>query len=111
MSGIYYDPEKYGLTVVDTLEEDLSYEFDIIAVWEDEEGNLWWGADSGCSCPGIFENYNRKEDLDRLTLENFAAFEDAVMAHDVPMNERLKMLEVVKEKLKAKKSRPEGSRW
>ena len=56
--GIYYTPEHHGLELVGSAsEDDMSYEFDIFAVWKDESGNLYWASDSGCSCPSPFESY------------------------------------------------------
>ena len=54
MSNIYYDPEKFGLEVVDTVDAGHSYEFDILALFRRGD-NFYIGADSGCSCPMPFE--------------------------------------------------------
>lgn len=61
---VYYHPEKHGLTTVGVLDfSSGSYEFDYTAVWVDEDKNLYWADDSGCSCPSPFENYDGKNDL------------------------------------------------
>lgn len=53
----YYSPEKLGLTVVTTLEANLSWEFDMVVLWRDSEGKLWAAQDAGCSCPTPFEDH------------------------------------------------------
>jgi hypothetical protein len=66
---VYYQPEIFGLKRVGEVEwSDGSYQFDLSVVWQDECGNLLYGEDSGCSCPGIFEEYvNGAEDLEYVT--------------------------------------------
>lgn len=82
MNDVYYKPENYGLKIVDTYEADIGYEFDMVTVWEDESGALFWAADSGCSCPSPFEDYNSKDSLTPLTAQTFEPFEAAVKAVD-----------------------------
>ncbi len=55
--NIHYDPEKFGLTVIGGVEwSDGAYEFDLTMVWRrDMDGRLFYGEDSGCSCPIPFE--------------------------------------------------------
>lgn len=54
---VYYNPEKFGLTIVETFDfSDGYYQFDYLAVWKDEAGNLFYAEDSGCSCPSPFES-------------------------------------------------------
>lgn len=57
-TDLYYHPENYGLKVIGAIEwTDEPYEFDLTIVWRREsDGAFLWGDDSGCSCPGIFEN-------------------------------------------------------
>lgn len=58
MSEIYYAPEKVG--VIPVAEYDLygkAYEFTLVVVWRDADGNLWGAHDSGCSCPTPFEDH------------------------------------------------------
>lgn len=65
---VYYQPEEFGLKPVGEIEPaGLSYEFDIFAVWKDEEGNYYWGTDSGCSCPSPFESFTSVEELSKGT--------------------------------------------
>lgn len=47
------------------------YDFDIIGVWKDDEGNLYWAADAGCSCPAEWENTER-EDLEAASFHEIA---------------------------------------
>ena len=57
MSSIYYAPEKFGLSEIGELDfSSGSYEFDYTVVWKDQDGRLWYGEDSGCSCPSPFES-------------------------------------------------------
>jgi hypothetical protein len=79
MSSIYYNPEasEPGLKVFGCVEKDLSYEFDMVVVWEDKDGNLYWATDSGCSCPTPFENHDFAS-LDRLNKQSLASFESYI---------------------------------
>jgi hypothetical protein len=65
---MYYDPEKYGLEIVAKLEDPhASYSFDIFCVWiRKADGELFYGQDSGCSCPSPFEKITGVEMLSRL---------------------------------------------
>jgi hypothetical protein len=59
----YYEPEKFGLTMV--AEHDLTepcWSFDLLVAWRDSTG-IYLGTDSGCSCPTPFENYAGKGDM------------------------------------------------
>lgn len=76
--GIYYDYETRDgyLKVVASIEdENLSYEFHIIAVWRDSRTNkLYWGEDSGCSCPSPFEDCSSEADLNPLNKASWDEF-------------------------------------
>jgi len=85
--NVYYYPENVGLTVVGHLEEDnMDYMFHILGVWKDDEGNMYWEVDSGCSCPQPFEDsffngaddHNLETDLNDLldTIQGFPCHED-----------------------------------
>lgn len=71
MDNIYYDPEKFGLKVIDVIELcDEPYEFDTLVVWEHlETGELYWMRDSGCSCPTPFEDYTSVESLNPFDID------------------------------------------
>lgn len=65
--GPYYSPEKHGLEVVGSVDYlSGSYEFDLLVVWKDAEGQLYYDTDSGCSCPSPFEGV-RRDDLTKAT--------------------------------------------
>jgi hypothetical protein len=72
MSGIYHNPEKYGLTTIGEIDwSDGEYQFDFTVVWQDGDESFWYGDDSGCSCPSPFEDTGLN-DLVRLpSLEQF----------------------------------------
>lgn len=55
--NIYYDPEKFGMTTVGSVEfSNLDYCFDTFVVWQGIEGYFYYAEDSGCSCPLPFED-------------------------------------------------------
>lgn len=59
-----YHPEECGLELIDTLSGELSWEFDDVHIWKDiESGEYYWAADSGCSCPCPFEDYDKLSEL------------------------------------------------
>lgn len=58
----YYAPEKMGLEILATIEDEPNWDFDIMAIWTDGS-RLYWANDSGCSCPTPFEDYNNLESL------------------------------------------------
>lgn len=59
MTTIYYDPAHFGYELVGMLDqEDMSYEFHMLGLWQRiSDGSLWWAEDWGCSCPAPFEDY------------------------------------------------------
>lgn len=66
-ADVYYQPEKFDLSIVDELDErDLSYEFNMFVVWKHTDGRLFYGIDSGCSCPSPFEDYHSLDDLTEI---------------------------------------------
>ena len=52
----YYNPEATGLAIVGTASANEPYEFDMIVVWKNADGEFLIGSDSGCSCPVPFED-------------------------------------------------------
>lgn len=52
----YHDPAKFGLTMVGSIDFRDAYEFDIVAVFRDQQGRLGYLKDSGCSCPVPFND-------------------------------------------------------
>jgi hypothetical protein len=75
----YYNPEKFGLEIIAELNPHLSYEFDIVVVWKDKEGNLFWAGDAGCSCPTPFERYTSIETLDKFNYNEIESYVKASM--------------------------------
>lgn len=68
MGNIYSSPEKFGLAIVGEIDwSSGSYEFDLTVVWRKPDGTLLMGEDSGCSCPGIFENDPGVDELTVVT--------------------------------------------
>ena len=84
--NIYYNPEKFGLSVFGEADTKESYEFDRIVVWEDRVGNLWYAEDSGCSCPIPFE-YIKPSDLLLLNQASLGEFKLAARKERRSANE------------------------
>jgi hypothetical protein len=64
-ADVYGQPEKFGLKTVTEVSPYLSYEFDMLVFWQDiATGELYYGRDSGCSCPSPFETFTSRDDLD-----------------------------------------------
>lgn len=84
---VYYQPEKFGLEKVAEIDySDRSYCFDSRTVWRHKKsGKLYTARDSGCSCPGMFENYT--------TLESLAPFELSVIEAEVEKERKGKSYE------------------
>lgn len=61
----YNDPEDFGLRIIACIDlSDGYYQFDYFVVWEEiETGRLFYGEDSGCSCPAPFEDVKSIADL------------------------------------------------
>lgn len=96
-SNIYYHPEKSGLRIVDELSENLSYEFNMLVVWQDvNTGVVYWGHSAGCSCPAPFEDESIA-DQNRLGPQNYSVFEQEVEGFPASFGERQGMLQKVRE--------------
>ena len=76
--NVYYSPEASGLTIFDSIDTAGSYEFDIFLILMDENKNLYYCKDSGCSCPVPFEDVTN---VDEITLSTFYNFEQALTNH------------------------------
>lgn len=63
---VWSEPEAFGLEIVADFDGGVAYEFDMVVVWKDRSGNLYWAADAGCSCPSPFEDYSSIESLTPL---------------------------------------------
>lgn len=54
--NMYANPEKFGLKLIGMVDRsDGNYRFDIFVVWK-KGRSLFYGTDSGCSCPQEFED-------------------------------------------------------
>lgn len=74
MNNIYYEPEKYGLTLLRERDIAGSYEFNTIVVFRSDDGRFLVGHDSGCSCPSPFESHGVRNLTEVKTLADVAAF-------------------------------------
>lgn len=82
MENPYYNPETWGLGIFDEVNTGGSYEFDQFVIWEKlEDSTLWYGTDSGCSCPTPFEHFHEWGDLTQITKESFHSFDIALQEH------------------------------
>lgn len=64
---LYNQPEAFGLTEVDELNDpDASWSFDKFVVWKSEDG-YYWGVDAGCSCPSPFERHTSLSYANEIT--------------------------------------------
>jgi hypothetical protein len=83
MSNIYYWPEEYGLEIIGEVDDpDACYDFDLIVVWKrKDDGALFYGTDSGCSCPEPFEDFHGVGDLTQITDATFDAFKKDLADH------------------------------
>ena len=83
-----------GFEVLQEIEEGgLSYEFHILALWrETATGALFFGTDSGCSCPSPWESTS-ESDLTPITRETFDEFERAVNDFPADLGERRALIE------------------
>lgn len=76
---LYTSPERFDLEIVSVLSDDnLSYEYDMLVVWTDRDGRVFYGTDSGCSCPSPFEDYRDLSDATEVTLDTWDGFSDLV---------------------------------
>lgn len=62
----YYNPAEAGLEMLSFEDDNLSYEFDILAFWSTKDGVVYSASDSGCSCPVPFEDYTSLAELERV---------------------------------------------
>lgn len=72
-SYIYWNPEDFGLSVVGEIQwTEPCCDFDLTVLWRDATGKLYWGDDSGCSCPMPFEAVKSLDDLETGSFHQFA---------------------------------------
>lgn len=72
---VYYQAEHFGLLQIGEIQwSEPDYSFDIGVVWVDTAGTLYYGQDSGCSCPSPFEDFTSLDDLEKF--ETVAALQE-----------------------------------
>lgn len=115
-SYCYHDvAEKLGLEVFASFDDpQASYSFDEFKIWERKsDGALFYGEDSGCSCPSPFEDVKSLADLTPITMgasydsfeRDFAKYcannEYSESYRYVDINEEAALLARVRDHLKA----------
>lgn len=96
MDNVYYSPETWDLSVIGSLEEDMSYEFNILTVWQHQGGKVYYAVSSGCSCPTPFEEYTSLEGLEVLNKATWKNFENAVEGISCDVVDRVALLQKAK---------------
>lgn len=102
MSDIYYSPKEYDLKIVDMLDRpDLSWEFEMLGVWQHKDGRLFYASDSGCSCPSPFEDFHSLADLTPITKgASYEAFKKDIQDFHCDRKEKSDLLARVRRRLK-----------
>ena len=97
----YYNPEECGLNLVDSLEGEQDYSFDILAVWKDKDsGKFYFVSDSGCSCPVPFEDVRGLDDFEELNKDSFHSLkEKAKNLYRVDKNELSRFVSKMRRKI------------
>lgn len=83
---VYSNPAKHGLQLLGEVElDDESYSFHLFVAWTDGV-HVYYGTDSGCSCPSPFETYGSKDSLSvAYSFDEFSrALSDAVSSGSNP---------------------------
>lgn len=79
---LYYSPEDYGAELIGAIDVAGAWEYAIFLVLKDKStGKLYYGQESGCSCPIPFEGYNSVTELREIT--DYAAFAREIRLHAV----------------------------
>lgn len=61
---VYNQPGSFDLTFIGSIEwDDEPWQFNLTGVWIDADKNVYYGDDSGCSCPSPFEDIESADDL------------------------------------------------
>lgn len=103
---VYYQPEKFDLTIVGEIEQEPCYSFDKLVVWQHADGRLFYADDHGCSCPSPFENYTSLESPgEPITPQTWDAFEEYVMDFgydgDPPLADKNELINEVRGRVRA----------
>ena len=97
--SIYTSPEDANLEIVGYLEEDMDWEFHILAVWKDKEsGKLFWGEDTGCSCSIAFEDDHFNDADDTSLYSDLLELGTAILDFPCPTEEKEMLIKWIKEK-------------
>ncbi|MFJ8394364.1 hypothetical protein [Streptomyces sp. NPDC094144] len=68
MSNLYYSPESHGARILGDVDTADSYEFSMFVAWQRvADGAVFYGTDSGCSCPSPFEDLSESDPWSELT--------------------------------------------
>jgi len=107
--NIYYNPEKYALTIVAELDfSSGAYEYDTRVVWKTADGRLLTHRESGCSCPTPFEDLG-VNDLSPVDIKELRAECQSELAEDYPIyikpEEAQEFLEKVRQASKKKEKK------
>lgn len=90
------------LNYVDSIDDADSYEFHTLQVVQcANTGRLFYGIDSGCSCPTPFEDFTSEADWTPISLESYNAFVRDVETWRVGRDEKDKLLSKVQRLLRA----------
>lgn len=86
-TSLYYGHDKpIGITSLGELDDpEADYSFDILFVFKDDASNrVFYGRDSGCSCPSPFEDFTwdgpDKNSFTEVTKANFESFINVLWA-------------------------------
>ena len=98
MESVYDKPEEHGLKQIGCLDEaDMSYEFNMLCVWQHKDGRIFYEQDSGCSCPSPFEDNTCLESLTEVKHgESFDAFVSTVNSFPAEASEKQGLIDAVK---------------
>lgn len=68
--------EALGLKAIACFDDpEASYSFDMFCIWQRKsDGALFYGTDSGCSCPSPFEGVGSVAQLNAITKDGFESF-------------------------------------
>ena len=76
---IYYSPQNHGLEILGEIDYGGAYEFDKLVVWREvETDKVFYGFDSGCSCPSPFEGFSDVSSLEEVTALTWPDFKDEI---------------------------------
>lgn len=105
--SITSEPQDYNLEIIAEIDTAGSYEFDITLVVRDlEDGKIYWGQDSGCSCPTPFEGVTHTDHLSPLPETMTQLFQAVTQNRDMNLGDGIEFLRKVEDALKVKWTPP-----